>query len=202
MAIVLAVVFALTDPQLLVVPLGILIFLVAGTIRKTLAKFPLVVAYIFTGTLFGVIVEICAMLNYANNASNNHLVSLDPATNLIITTFFYFLATIGVYIIVKKYSIQVAGLFGCAAFFSIMLEQQGQVFLAGIANPLFAPLYWGYVAAVYSFFVVVPYWLLKDRFEQRQRPHWWTYPLLVIVMLVCSLLGFVIGEMVKRMVLG
>ena len=198
--VALTFVFSLIDPQLLVIPLGILLYLMRAPLRAVLRSLPLALAYVLLGTLLGLLVEIFAILNYFHDPKNSHLFSLNPAVDLTIALGFYGTTTIAIYLIVRKIEFRNIAFLVCSAIYAIVIEQQGAVLLLGIANPVLAPIYWLYVSIVYAVFTWGTYATLQERFSARRPARWWAYPFLLAAMWAAAFVGALIGTGLAKIV--
>ena len=191
--VVLTFAFALTDPQMLVIPLGLFLYLVRNPMRAVLKRLPLSLAYVLLGTILGLLVEIFAILNYFHDPKNSHLFSINPAVDLTIALGFYGVTTIAIYLIVRKIAFGNIGFLICTAIYAIVIEQQGAVLLMGIAAPLLAPILWLYVSIVYTVFTWGTYAMLQERFSGRRPARWWAPLLLLAAMWAAAFIGAIIG---------
>jgi len=198
--VVLTFVFSLIDPQLLVIPLGLLLYLMRVPLRAVLKYLPLSFAYVLFGTILGLLVEIFAILNYFHNPKNSHLFSLNPTVDLTIALGFYCVTTIAIYLIVRKIEFGNIGFLICSAIYAIVIEQQGAVRLMGIANPILAPIFWLYVSIVYAVFTWGTYAMLQERFSARRPARWWAYLFLLAAMWTAAFVGALIGTGLSKVV--
>jgi hypothetical protein len=198
--VLLSIGFALGDPQLLVIPLGLLLYLLRRPLRAALGGLPVFPAYVLSGTLLGLLVETFAILNYFHDPQNSHLFNLNPLIDLSIALGFYCVTTIAIYLVARRIEFGNTGFLICSAVYAIVIEQQGAILLNGLANPLLAPLIWLYVSVVYAVFTFGPYFLLKERFTERHPPHWWAYPLLLAAMWAAAFIGALIGTGLSKLI--
>jgi len=198
--VLLTVGFTLGDPQLLVIPLGLLLYLVRRPLRAALSHLPVFPAYVLSGTLLGLLVETFAILNYLHNPQNSHLFNLNPLIDLSIALGFYCVTTIAIYLVARRIEFGNAGFLICSAIYAIVIEQQGTILLSGLAKPLLAPLIWLYVSIVYAVFTFGPYALLKERLTERHPPRWWAYPLLLAAMWAAAFIGALIGTGLSKLI--
>jgi hypothetical protein len=197
----LTILFVLVDPQLLVIPLGLLLYLLRVPLRALLNPLSLSFSYILLGTVLGMLIETFAILNYLHNPANSHLFSTNLMIDLSIALGFYCITTTAIYLVVSRIKFGNIGFLICSAIYSIVIEQQGAILLQGIAVPLLAPVIWLYVSIVYAIFTWGTYAMLKERFSKRHSARWWAYPILVLVLWVSAFIGAVVGTGLSKITL-
>lgn len=198
MIILLMTVFlGVKQPQMLVLPLILFIYLSRGLIRRVLKPVNLPLVYILTGWILGMCVEIFAIWqNMKLPIGERKLFNQDPLLDLIIGAGFYLVVSIVLYYFVARYKFTKKSFIGITSFYAIVVEQLGIVFIAGFINPFL----WVYVTLIYCTWTVTPYLLFHERFPERLSPSLKIYPIILIALWLASFLGSIVGTLMSKMV--
>lgn len=195
--ILLTILFGTQQPQMLALPLGLLVYLLRGPIRLILRPLKLSLAYILTGWGLGLCIEVFAIWqNIQLPIEKRNLFNQDPSTDLLIAVGFYLVVSIVLYLFAKRYNFSKKAFIGITAFYAIVVEQLGAVFIMGLTNPFL----WLYIALIYGVWTVAPYLLFQDRFSERRRPAFWIYPVMLALMWAASFTGSILGTLLSKMI--
>jgi hypothetical protein len=180
---------------MLVVPFLLLVYISRNLLKGFFGLFPVSVAYVSIGFIFGMLVEVFAIWqNLPLPIGERKLFNPDPALDLIIAAGFYFVVSVTLYLFAKRYNFSKKSIIAVTAFYAIVIEQLGAVFVMGLANPFL----WVYVAFVYATWTVTPYLLLRDRLPERPIPSFKVYPILLAALWVASFLGSIVGTLLSK----
>lgn len=189
--------FAAKQPQMLVLPLMLFIYLLRGFIRRVSNSVNLAFLYVLTGWLLGICVEVFAVWqNMKLPLGERKLFNQDPGLDLVIAAGFYLIVSVTLYLFVRRYKFSKKSFITVTAFYAIVVEQLGAVFIAGLANPLL----WVYVAIIYGVWTVTPYLLFYDRFPERRSLPIKVYPVLLLALWAASFIGSMVGTLLSKMI--
>lgn len=158
----------LVSPMFFIFSMWVLVVLFEKQLKLLLDRFPVSVAFIGVGIIFGLVTEVFAIIeNLDVPPEQRILLHADPFSDLVLG-FFYYLFVIGTwYLLVKRYAYTKKELFLITGVYGIFTEEMGQVFIRMITIPFYGQLYAVYIVFVYGIFPMLAYHLTQDRFTKQ-----------------------------------
>lgn len=169
LAVLLAAVACRGNFMLLIFPMWIVTWLLREPLRRWVNRLPLGLAFVGSGTIFGMLTEAMAILNNrALPPEKRILLSPDPALDVLYGLFYYLLLVSTWYLLIRAFTYSKREVFVIAGVYGILTEEVGQVFLRIFTVPVTGALYAVMVAFVYGIFPVLAYLLCEERFGPRR----------------------------------
>ena len=148
----------------------IMVYLFQETLKKIFNQLPLPLAFLATGTIFGLLTEFFAVLNNLKLPPDKRiLLHPNPAIDLLMGLFYYFLFIVTWYLLLRKIKFSKTAVFIFSGLFGIIVEQNGAILFGIFSNPLLGSLMAILVACVYGIFPLLAYTLTEERFIERRK---------------------------------
>ncbi len=151
--------------------MAIIIFLYKERLANSLHHSPLPLAFIGSGTIFGLFTELIRILNNVGvPTAQKTLLHPNLAMDLLLGLFHYGMFTIAWYFILQKRCFSKKAVFILSGIFGLIITEKGLI----LGNVLFHPLSGFFLAffgmGVYGIFPLCAYLLTEERFPERPTP--------------------------------
>lgn len=190
LAILLTVVALSGNPQGLMFPLFIVSYLLREPLRRLVSQLPLWAAFILSGLIAGLLVEIFAILsNIHKLPADRVLLHPTPAVDLLIAVFWYGGFVLTWYLFLRKRAFSRKAIYFFSTLYGLCTEAGGIFLLTFFANPLLSLI----VTAAYAIFPLIAYMLTESLFPPRPLPRIRDYVYLILAfVLYWAIIGNVI----------
>ncbi len=157
------------NAMLFIFPMWIFTYLGREPLKRLLKNLPLSISFISSGIFFGLLTEICAILNNRSLPPEKRiLLSPDPMLDLVYGFFYYFLLIATWYALIKAFTYSKTEVFLITGIYGIFTEEVGQVFLRIFTCPITGLLYAIIVSLVYGIFPMLAYLLNEEKLGPRK----------------------------------
>lgn len=179
----------LNSPVLIPYPLLVLAYLRGWRLPMTGAPW---LRLLLAVALCTFVLECSAWLdNYLRNDPNPALFHPQLLPDLVMGIGVYAAWWLTWWLVLRRYRFTTLQVFLTTGFYGIFIEQQGKIFLAGLAALPVGLLFWAFVALAYGSTMALAFFLVRDSFNA-ERDTRWKYPLawaaLFLLTFVTSLL--------------
>jgi hypothetical protein len=180
--ILLALFFLLNHPQSLIIPLWIFVFIFREKISKLFnGRF----SFLIAGVIFGLIIEIFALLQNMGQPVAVRSITLFHAFAIpdLILGFFYYLVMIGTwFLILRKVNFSSRSVFILAGLFGVVFEQNGIILLGLLAGGLIPAIF---VFLVHGIYPMLAHYVTKGTLpHERKEPRWWHYIITLLLLYI------------------
>lgn len=178
-------VLGIKSPMILIAPLWIFVTLFRERLNSLTKSLPLPAVFIFFGTLFGLLVEIFAILdNLPRPETERILLSPNPPTDLFLGFFYYSFVVVTWYFLLRKIRFSKREVFALTGLLGIATEQAGAIFFGIFLSPLGIIVAIA-VASIYGVFPYLAYVITENRFDSSRTPRtFWHYPLATFALFI------------------
>ena len=179
----------ITSPVLLPYPLFVLAYL-RGWHFPRIGTPP--VRFLLSTLLCTFVLEFGAWLdNFIRNSSEPALFHPQLIPDLIIGVGIYFTWWLTWWLMRRRYHFTTRQVFITTGLYGILIEQQGKIFLAGLAALPMGFIIWAFVALAYGSTMALAYFLVRDSFTA-ERDHWLKFPLAWVLLFVLTFITSIV----------
>jgi len=189
------------NPMLLVYPLGLVVHLTRRGWQRLVRGWPLFLAFVGSGLVFGLLTEVFAVLNNRSLPPEQRiLLSPDPFRDLVYGVFYYLFFVAAWYLLLRLAAYSKREVFVLSGIFGILTEETGQVFLRVFTVPGIGVLYALVVATVYGIFPALAYTVSEEKLPVgRSQPALVRYPAAAVVLfLEWAVYGLAVLPLLKK----
>ncbi|GEM_PF-4409238 len=187
------------DPTLLIYSIFVLVYFLKPLIQPFARRIPFTTLLLFILIFFlGILSEYFVWLSVRLSGVPTPEINPDLFLHLRGIYLFYIAKSVAWVLVLHLFRFSLPQVFITQGIFGILIEQQGAVLLAALANPL-GIIWFPYVALVYGSYVATGFMLVEGRLNEKPKSeHWIKYPVALLIIGASIAVFALVGDLILK----